>query len=164
MHQGIVRPSVHDAPPPPGFREIELREVEAPGDLRVRSPSTEQKEAPPREETKAPEEVHDDHGPLGRRPRAGGAAGCVSMIWFVAKAPFAFVCYYGGLPALRRRGLWEALALAAAALIAAFSYLMVQCLELTSCLVGVCVEIKLQAPHAIGTMLSLSDHCVSLTG
>jgi hypothetical protein len=53
---------------------------------------------------------------------------------------------------------------AAAALIAAFSYLMVQCLELTSCLVGVCVEIKLQAPHAIGTMLSLSDHCVSLTG
>ena len=37
-------------------------------------------------------------------------------------------------------------------------------LELTSCLVGVCVEIKLQAPHAIGTMLSLSDHCVSLTG
>ncbi len=108
--------------------------------------------------------MHDDHGPLGRRPRAGGAAGCVSMIWFVAKAPFAFVCYYGGLPALRRRGLWEALALAAAALIAAFSYLMVQCLELTSCLVGVCVEIKLQAPHAIGTMLSLSDHCVSLTG
>ena len=74
------------------------------------------------------------------------------------------LCYYGGLPALRRRGLWEALALAAAALIAAFSYLMVQCLELTSCLVGVCVEIKLQAPHAIGTMLSLSDHCVSLTG
>ena len=55
-------------------------------------------------------------------------------------------------------------AIAAAALIAAFSYLMVQCLELTSCLVGVCVEIKLQAPHAIGTMLSLSDHCVSLTG
>jgi len=130
----------------------------------VRSPSTEQKEAPPREETKAPEEVHDDHGPLGRRPRAGGAAGCVAMSWFVAKAPFALVCYYGGLPALRRRGLWEALALAAAALIAAFSYLMVQCLELTSCLVGVCVEIKLQAPHAIGTMLSLSDHCVSLTG
>ena len=110
---------LHDAPPPPGFREIELREVEAPGDLRVRSPSTERKEAP-REETKAPE-APDDHGPLGRRPRAGGAAGCVSMIWFVAKAPFAFVCYYGGLPALRRRGLWEALALAAAALIAAFS-------------------------------------------
>ena len=103
----------------------------------MRSPSTERKEAPPREETKAPEEAHDDHGPLGRRPRAGGAAGCVSMSWFVAKAPFALVCYYGGLPALRRRGLWEALALAAAALIAAFSYLMVQCLELTSCLVGV---------------------------
>ena len=126
---------LHDAPPPPGFREIELREVEAPGDLRVRSPSTERKEAPT-EETKAPE-APDDHGPLGRRPRAGGAAGCVSMIWFVAKAPFAFVCYYGGLPALRRRGLWEALALAAATLIAGFSYLMVQCLELTSCLVGV---------------------------
>ena len=95
----------------------------------MRSPSTEQKEAPPREETKAPEEVHDDHGPLGRRPRAGGAAGCVAMSWFVAKAPFALVCYYGGLPALRRRGLWEALALAAATLIAGFSYLMVQCLE-----------------------------------
>ena len=73
--------------------------------------------------------MHDDHGPLGRRPRAGGAAGCVAMSWFVAKAPFALVCYYGGLPALRRRGLWEALALAAATLIAGFSYLMVQCLE-----------------------------------
>ena len=59
----------------------------------MRSPSTERKEAPPREETKAPEEAHDDHGPLGRRPRAGGAAGCVSMSWFVAKAPFALVCY-----------------------------------------------------------------------
>ena len=60
-----------------------MREVEAPGDLRVRSPSTERKEAP-KEETKAPEEAPDDHGPLGRRPRAGGAAGCVAMSWFVA--------------------------------------------------------------------------------
>ena len=72
----------------------------------------------------------------------------------------------GGLAVYPLATLWllVGMAFAAAALIAAFSYLMVQCLELTSCLVGVCVEIKLQAPHAIGTMLSLSDHCVSLTG
>lgn len=38
---------------------------------------------------------------------------------------------------MRRRGHWELLALAAAALIALFSYMMVQCMELTSCLVGV---------------------------
>ncbi len=85
----------------------------------------------------------DDGGGSGGRalgPFPRGAAGltCVVAVgWWVACAPFGLACHYGGLTALRRRRDVEALALAAAALIAACSYFMVQCLELACCLAGV---------------------------
>eukprot|EP00629_Pelagomonadales_sp_RCC1024_P003081 CAMPEP_0119271050 /NCGR_PEP_ID=MMETSP1329-20130426/7800_1 /TAXON_ID=114041 /ORGANISM="Genus nov. species nov., Strain RCC1024" /LENGTH=479 /DNA_ID=CAMNT_0007271091 /DNA_START=179 /DNA_END=1618 /DNA_ORIENTATION=- len=77
---------------------------------------------------------HDeDSGPFGGEfPEGFGA-----RLYFVARAPFAALCYYTGLPSLRRNHQVLLLAPIAGGYCVCIAYLMVQWLEKSACALGI---------------------------